>query len=116
MLKTLPSDAASPSGANQSDHKETACNPDRPKSVLVLGMSSSLEPQEALLMSVDGGGIRGFSQALILEKLEQKIKELELRHRYGTHDYSVPLTEAREIRLCQYFDYIVGTSTGGYVL
>jgi patatin-like phospholipase/acyl hydrolase len=48
----------------------------------------------------DGGGVRGVSPLRILKKIMEKVAELE-----GKPD----------IKPCEYFDMMVGTSTGGYV-
>ncbi|KAJ5425195.1 hypothetical protein N7465_000265 [Penicillium sp. CMV-2018d] len=53
------------------------------------------------ILSLDGGGIRGISSLLILERIMEGIRDV-----YGlTH---VP-------RPCEYFDLIGGTSTGGII-
>ena len=52
-------------------------------------------------MHPDGGGIRGTSSLLILERIMEKIREVQ-------HLDYVP-------RPCDYFDLIGGTNTGGYV-
>jgi patatin-like phospholipase/acyl hydrolase len=51
--------------------------------------------------ALDGGGIRGFSQIFIMEELANRIM-----HDLGLQE-SPPL--------CDYFDMIGGTGTGGYV-
>ncbi|KAF8533669.1 hypothetical protein BDD12DRAFT_702439, partial [Trichophaea hybrida] len=53
----------------------------------------------------DGGGIRGYSNLLILKALMERIAVIEDREHYSI---------AGELPLpCHYFDYIFGTSTGG---
>ncbi|MGI4734616.1 MAG: patatin-like phospholipase family protein [Janthinobacterium lividum] len=54
------------------------------------------------LLALDGGGIRGVITLKILGELEQ-----QLRHAVGD--------DKPEFRLCQYFDYIAGTSTGAII-
>ncbi|KAL6414132.1 hypothetical protein AUP68_00648 [Ilyonectria robusta] len=56
-------------------------------------------PRRLRLLSLDGGGIRGLSSLLILERIMQYIKEEQ-------HLSAVP-------KPCEYFDMIAGTSTGG---
>lgn len=75
----------------------------RPLKILSLGQSSS--SQCGLLHvangSIDGGGIRGISSLMILEKVMEQIRQTQkLDH---------------EIKPNEYFDLIGGTSTGGYV-
>ena len=53
------------------------------------------------LLALDGGGIRGIITLEILAKLEK-----DLRSALGQNE---------QFRLCQYFDYIAGTSTGAII-
>lgn len=52
-----------------------------------------------LVLSLDGGGERGFQSILVLSQLMEAIRHIEGRD-------SKP-------KPCHYFDYIVGTGTGG---
>jgi hypothetical protein len=54
------------------------------------------------ILSIDGGGVRGVIPAAILKHLEAKLRKLD-ETKYG------------DIRLADYFDLIVGTSTGGLI-
>lgn len=58
------------------------------------------QPHKKTLLSIDGGGIRGIFSIQILKKIEQIAEQIS-----GNPD----------IRLCDCFDYIGGTSTGGIV-
>lgn len=53
------------------------------------------------ILALDGGGVRGLSSLLILQKLMKEIQRLK-------GDSQPPLP-------CQYFDLICGTSTGGLI-
>src|SRR5262245_7547103 len=53
------------------------------------------------MLALDGGGIRGLITLGILEEIERL-----LRQQLGRGD---------DFRLCQYFDYIAGTSTGAII-
>ena len=55
------------------------------------------------LLAIDGGGIRGMLAIGVLEKIEEHLKERLGRE--GDDDF----------RLCDYFDYIAGTSTGAII-
>ncbi|TKA49859.1 hypothetical protein B0A49_13135 [Cryomyces minteri] len=73
-----------------------------------------------LVLSFDGGGIRGYSSLLILEAIIEKIREVE-----GNYDnrcnrsQNAPLissTAQERVPLpCHYFDNVFGTSTGGLI-
>ncbi|KAF7198457.1 Calcium-independent phospholipase A2-gamma [Pseudocercospora fuligena] len=72
------------------------------------------------ILSLDGGGIRGFPSLLILEELMNRIKSLEQSGDYGLPhsnssqcDQSLDFDGDCEYRPHHYFDYFVGTSTGG---
>jgi patatin-like phospholipase/acyl hydrolase len=58
----------------------------------------SNQSKKVRILSLDGGGIRGIIPATILLKMEQMIQEK---------------TGREDARLCDYFDLIAGTSTGG---
>src|SRR5436309_2631736 len=57
--------------------------------------------QPRKMLAIDGGGIRGLLTLGMLERLETLLRETS---RAG-NDY----------RLCHYFDYVAGTSTGGII-
>lgn len=58
----------------------------------------------AIILSIDGGGIRGLIPALVLEEIE---KRLNAKVKAGAGRTPVPLARA--------FDLIAGTSTGGII-
>ncbi|RPA90417.1 FabD/lysophospholipase-like protein [Choiromyces venosus 120613-1] len=60
------------------------------------------------ILSLDGGGIRGYSTLVILQELMHQIY-------VQTHDGKGPRTPADLPRPCDYFDLIGGTGTGGLI-
>ncbi|XP_019167764.1 PREDICTED: patatin-like protein 1 isoform X2 [Ipomoea nil] len=63
-------------------------------------MASNNNSQKFItILSIDGGGIRGIIPATILAFLEAQLQELD----------------GKKVRICDYFDVIAGTSTGGLV-
>jgi patatin-like phospholipase/acyl hydrolase len=73
----------------------------RTRNLAALGMSTFPVDVCMWLTALDGGGIRGVVQLLILDHIMATIcNEYKLQ--------SIP-------RPCEYFDLIGGTSTGGYV-
>lgn len=70
---------------------------------------SGMDPWAPLVLSVDGGGVRGLSTLYILRRIMLRIRELEAdesRVTVSDDDLRLPLP-------CHYFDSIVGVSTGG---
>ena len=78
--------------------------------------------------TADGGGIRGYSTLLILQQLMTLIDEIEQRCDQATHGASLAIDHGNRngrrpkhqvsdlpLRPHHYFDYFVGTSTGGSV-
>ncbi|MCJ1394320.1 hypothetical protein MMC18_007198 [Xylographa bjoerkii] len=106
-------------------------------------VSASFEDTEAwdrkAVLTLDGGGIRGYSSLLVLRELMRKIEKLEREHCMGSAETSFhPLSPASSTASdssneneastilekikpkalflpCHYFDYIAGTSTGGLI-
>ncbi|KAK6850534.1 hypothetical protein PG987_000168 [Apiospora arundinis] len=79
---------------------DSSSNPSPPLRILSLG-KSPVVVSNALSNSPDGGGIRGKSSLLILEKMMEFIRDKRNLD-------EIP-------RPCEYFDLIGGTSTGGII-
>lgn len=69
------------------------------------------------ILSLDGGGVRGISSLLLLQKIMNKVREeRDLQGQVKTGSFSKgPKNSKQPIRPCQYFDLICGTSTGGLI-
>ena len=61
--------------------------------------AATKQGEELRILCIDGGGIRGLIPAKILEYLEAELQRID----------------GSTARLADYFDYIVGTSTGALV-
>ncbi|KAH8726464.1 acyl transferase/acyl hydrolase/lysophospholipase [Phaeosphaeriaceae sp. PMI808] len=73
---------------------------------------------EDLILTLDGGGIRGYSSLLILKQLMHEVAECE--RRLQKEEGPVVGSERHEFNEdellpCHYFDYMYGTSTGGLI-
>jgi hypothetical protein len=75
------------------------------------------DPWLPLLLTLDGGGIRGYSSLLILERLMYEVARWET-----LFEEELPLDQrrsdpfdAKSLLPCHYFDYMYGTSTGGLI-
>jgi len=60
------------------------------------------------ILALDGGGVRGLSSLLIIERLMREIQRIMVHNGQATTNAAVPLP-------CDYFDLICGTSTGGLI-
>ncbi|KAI9718124.1 MAG: hypothetical protein M1828_006822 [Chrysothrix sp. TS-e1954] len=73
---------------------------------------ATVEPWDPAILTLDGGGIRGYSSLLILKALMHEVAFWERRLADGT-------AEAKggedELLPCHYFDFMYGTSTGGLI-
>lgn len=73
---------------------------------------------EDLILTLDGGGIRGYASLLILQRLMHEVAECErrLQDDFGPVPDSTRNTfNEDELLPCHYFDYMYGTSTGGLI-
>ncbi|KAI1740064.1 FabD/lysophospholipase-like protein [Xylaria scruposa] len=69
-------------------------------------------PWAPIILSLDGGGVRGLSSLYILREIMREIKRLD------NLDTQNRLENDSENELplpCNYFDFIIGTSTGGLI-
>ena len=74
-----------------------------------------------VVLSLDGGGIRGYTSLLILKYLMVEIEKKETEYdAWTTSSSDSPYVESDDSSRssylpCHYFDYIGGTSTGGII-
>jgi patatin-like phospholipase/acyl hydrolase len=60
------------------------------------------------ILALDGGGVRGLSSLLIVQRLMHEVQRIMINEGNTTDDGKLPLP-------CEYFDLICGTSTGGLI-
>jgi patatin-like phospholipase/acyl hydrolase len=60
------------------------------------------------ILALDGGGVRGLSSLLIVQRLMHEVHRIMTHKGQVTADGKLPLP-------CEYFDLICGTSTGGLI-
>ena len=60
------------------------------------------------ILALDGGGVRGLSSLLIVQKLMREVQRIMIDKGQVTANDAAPLP-------CEYFDLICGTSTGGLI-
>ncbi|KAJ4303373.1 hypothetical protein N0V90_002266 [Kalmusia sp. IMI 367209] len=108
-------------------------SPRRPLSIMTTGTSASAADKtgytwsvsvteencwEDLILTLDGGGIRGYASLIILQRLMHEVAECE--RRLQKEEGPVPNSKRDtfnedELLPCHYFDYMYGTSTGGLI-
>jgi patatin-like phospholipase/acyl hydrolase len=60
------------------------------------------------ILALDGGGVRGLSSLLVIQKLMHEVQRIMIGTGQGTANRAAPLP-------CEFFDLICGTSTGGLI-
>ena len=90
------------------------CLPHHKESVLTLGARGSGAYQTVpwLILVLDGGGIRGYASLLILKEIMTRCRTIEYNLDKSAADGSEDVEPDLSLP-CHYFDYMIGTSTGG---
>src|SRR5271155_1011476 len=65
-------------------------------------------PHIPRILALDGGGVRGLSSLLIVQRLMHEVHRIMTHKGQATVDGKLPLP-------CEYFDLICGTNTGGLI-
>ncbi|KAL9053862.1 MAG: hypothetical protein Q9162_004509 [Coniocarpon cinnabarinum] len=68
------------------------------------------DPWDPAILTLDGGGIRGYSSLLMIRALMHEIAIWERRLQPG-----LTLPDEKDLLPCHYFDFMYGTSTGGLI-
>lgn len=98
--------------SNVSSTPTTVNQPAQPTSVPQLREDKSeMDPWTPLVLSLDGGGVRGLSSLYVLRRIMLRVRQLETEESW---DRANVAQDSQKLPLpCHYFDNIVGTSAGG---
>jgi hypothetical protein len=75
------------------------------------------DPWDPAILTLDGGGIRGYASLLMLQALMHEIADWEQRlaEEEGVIGDGEDVTREDDLQPCLYFDFMYGTSTGGLI-
>ncbi|KAM7207476.1 Acyl transferase/acyl hydrolase/lysophospholipase [Naviculisporaceae sp. PSN 640] len=119
----VPKTSAGPDASNPEEPSSTSATPLSARNSLSV---TSTPWAKKLILTLDGGGIRGYSSLIILRALMKEIADIErtLEPKATSSAHTdrilvdqIPPEVYREGQYlpCHYFDYIAGTSVGGLI-
>ena len=76
--------------------------------------TSTGDPWDPAILTLDGGGIRGYSSLLMIQALMHQVSEYEKRLQPDKAAAGL-LPNEEDLLPCHYFDFMYGTSTGGLI-
>ncbi|KAK7423020.1 hypothetical protein QQX98_001310 [Neonectria punicea] len=101
--------------ASEDNLREDEPDDDRPQARTLQEARAQKDPWAPIVLSLDGGGIKGLSELFILLKIMDEISSL-IRVESNPEDAALfAFLNDPTLLPCYFFDFMVGTSTGGLI-